>query len=228
MSSNLLKLCALVFEDADLEEAVPNLVSSMRLFSGQMCMAPSRVYVHEETASDFIKQYRPWSARRSNSVREGKNQGGNLVLGGGDEEQSNGHHKGYYIAPTISIDTPEDARIVKEEIFGSVVSLNTFTDEDDVLAKANDTEYGLYASVYTRVTGRALRFAKRPGAGAVGVHCTSPANAMDLPFGRYRASGKGRERMLDSMEHYLETKTVLIKTGCGSRLILLRSKQSNE
>lgn len=102
---------------------------------------------------------------------------------------------------------------MKEEIFGSVVSINTFKTDDEVLRLANDTEYGLFASVYTKDLDRAVKFARGLEAGNVGVNCTSPIVAHDLAFGGWKGSGQGREGIVDSLDHYLEHKTVIIKTG---------------
>jgi aldehyde dehydrogenase (NAD+) len=82
---------------------------------------------------------------------------------------------------------------MKEEVFGPVVNINIFSSEDEALAKANGTEYGLYAAVYTKKIDRALRVAKGLEAGTVGVNCTSPTGAPDMPFGSWKASGIGRE-----------------------------------
>lgn len=108
---------------------------------------------------------------------------------------------------------------MKEEIFGSVISINSFKTDEEALKKANDTEYGLYASVYTKSLDRALAFAKGFEAGNVAVNCTSPRNAMDLAFGGWKGSGQGREGIVDSLDHYLEHKTVIIKTGQMEGLI---------
>ena len=103
---------------------------------------------------------------------------------------------------------------MKDEIFGSVVSINTFDTDEEALRRANDTEYGLYASVYTKDLDRALKYARGLEAGNVGVNCTSPmGNASDLGFGGWKGSGQGREGIVDSLDHYLEHKTVVIKTG---------------
>jgi aldehyde dehydrogenase (NAD+) len=99
-----------------------------------------------------------------------------------------------------------------EEVFGPVVNINIFKTEEEVMAKANDTEYGLYAAVFTKNIDRAMRFAKGLEAGTVGVNCTSPTNGTDSPFGGYKGSGLGREGLpLYSMDNFLETKSVLIK-----------------
>jgi len=89
--------------------------------------------------------------------------------------------------------------------------INTFTSEEEVLKLANDTEYGLYASVYTKDISRALRFAKQLESGMVGVNCTSPTMAFDLPFGGQKQSGEGRESSLKSLHSWTQLKTVMIK-----------------
>ena len=136
-------------------------------------------------------------------------QSGNLVIGGSAPSD----REGYYIQPTVFTNTPEDAQIMKEEVFGPVVNINVFKTEGEVLAKANDTEYGLYAAVYTRDISRALRFAKGLEAGTVGVNCTSPTTGVnDTPFGGYKCSGTGREgEPFYSLSNFLETKSVIIK-----------------
>jgi len=120
---------------------------------------------------------------------------------------------GYFISPTIFTNTPEDAQIMKGEIFGPVVNINVFSSEEDVLAKANDTEFGLYASVFTKDINRALKFVKSMEAGTVGVNCSSPFIGVDMPFGGYKGSGIGREGYGAewSMSEFLETKSVMIK-----------------
>ncbi|KAI2786468.1 Retinal dehydrogenase 1 [Penicillium oxalicum] len=221
---------AIIFPDANLEKAVQETRHSIQFNSGQVCVANSRIYVHESIAPQFIEQFRKsFSQIKSGDpllpetnhgpqadaiqykqvqsyIEEGKKVG-KMVLGSEPSE----HTKGYFIQPTVFVETPEDSKIMKEEIFGPVVNINTFTDEDDVIARANDTEYGLYASVYTRDISRALRVAKRLESGNVGVNCTSPTAAPDMPFGGYKASGTGREGWTVSIENYLEVKTVFIK-----------------
>jgi aldehyde dehydrogenase (NAD+) len=224
---------AIVFDDADLEVAVADTQFSIQMNSGQMCMANSRVYVQDTIAEKFHALFKTKfssSAVLGDPMHPNTNHGpqadkiqhesvrryievgkeeGTLVLGG--EDSSN--ETGYFIKPTIFADAPEDARIVKEEIFGPVVVINVFTTEEEVMAKANNSEYGLYASVYTKNLDRAMRFAKGLEAGTVGVNCTSPTTAKDLPFGGYKGSGIGREGLLCSMDNFLETKSVMIKTG---------------
>ena len=128
--------------------------------------------------------------------------------------------KGYFVKPTIFTDAPESASIVKEEIFGPVVVINTFKNEDEAIEKANDSEYGLYASVFTKDIDRAIRVVKALESGTVSVNCASPSGAAGFPFGGYKASGVGREGGLYSLKTFSETKTVIIKVSdyAGSSL----------
>ncbi|KAF7718722.1 Uncharacterized protein PECH_004296 [Penicillium ucsense] len=221
---------AIIFPDANLEKAVEDTKRGIQFNSGQVCMANSRIYVHDSIASEFIEMFKKtFSQVKSGDpllpetnhgpqadaiqykqvqsyIEEGKKVG-KMILGSEPSEHSNG----YFIQPTVFVETPEDSKVMKEEIFGPVVNINTFTDEDDVVARANDTEYGLYASVYTKDVNRALRMAKKLESGMVGVNCTSPTSAQDMPFGGYKASGTGREGWTVSIENYLEVKSVFIK-----------------
>ncbi|KAH6972074.1 aldehyde dehydrogenase domain-containing protein [Ilyonectria sp. MPI-CAGE-AT-0026] len=223
---------AVVFGDADLECAAKATAYSIQWNSGQVCMANSRVYVHVSVADRFLGLFKeafksvklgdPLSPETTHGpqadhvqfdivqkyVEIGKKDG-RLALGGEVPSDLNG----YFIQPTIFVETPENSQIMKDEVFGPVVNINVFTDEDEVIRLANATEYGLFAAVYTKDIDRAMRFAKSLEAGTVGINCTSPASAFDLPFGGYKASGVGREGIHDSLDNYLETKTVLLRVG---------------
>jgi len=190
----------IIFADADLSKAVPSAAFSILMNSGQACVASSRVYVHADIAEQFTEAMKgamqqmgqsddPLNAAAMRGPQVDKLQFNRImdffayakenkldIPLGGDKERENG----YYIAPTIIKNAPEDSRVMKEEIFGPVVCINTFTDEDEVLKRANDTEYGLYASLFTRDISRALRIAKKLEAGSVGVNCSSPTMAWDM------------------------------------------------
>jgi aldehyde dehydrogenase (NAD+) len=223
---------AVIFEDADLEEAVKQTAYSIQSNSGQVCMANSRIYVQDTVAEKYTQMFKeqwqkvamgdPMDKSTEHGpqadeiqyktvlkyLESGKQSGGELILGGSAPSD----REGYYIQPTIFRNTPEDAKIMKEEIFGPVVNINIFKTEEEVLQKANDTEFGLYASVFSKNIDRALRFAKGLEAGTVGVNCTSPTTGKDMPFGGYKASGSGREgEPFYTLENFLETKSVLIK-----------------
>ncbi|KAJ5929004.1 hypothetical protein N7466_007960 [Penicillium verhagenii] len=221
---------AIIFPDADIQQAVEETKYSIQWNSGQVCMANSRIYVHESVASEFIERFRKsFSDIRSGDpllpetnhgpqadevqfkqvqtyIEEGRKVG-KLVLGGTENDPQ----EGLFVHPTVFLETPEDARVMKEEIFGPVVHINTFRDENDALGKANNSEFGLYAAVYTKDISRALRIAQKLDSGTVGVNCTSPSGARDMPFGGYKASGLGREGWTVSLDNYLEVKSVLIK-----------------
>ena len=196
-----------IFDDADLAKAVPAAAFSVLMNSGQACIASSRVYVHEKIAEQFVEALKGAMTQMGTSgdpLAEGtmrgpqadklqfdrvnmfldaaKKDGIQTALGGSKESKD-----GLFIEPTIYTNVPEDHRVMKEEIFGPVVCVNTFTDEEEVLKRANDTEYGLYGSVFTQDIGRALRVAKGLESGTVGVNCTSPTIAADMPFGGYKA-----------------------------------------
>jgi len=226
---------AIIFDDADIENAVADTQYSIKWNAGQVCMANSRIYVQDTIADKFIALFKEKygevkvgdptdpdtthgpqadEAQYKNVLRyiEMGKQSGELVLGGHDHQPQ--EESGYFIPPTIFTNTPEGAQIMQEEVFGPVVNINVFSTEEDVLVKANNTEFGLYAAVYTKDINRALRFAKGLEAGTVGVNCTSPTTSADTPFGGYKSSGIGREGTPRySMEAFLETKAVLIKLG---------------
>ncbi|RAK86199.1 betaine-aldehyde dehydrogenase [Aspergillus costaricaensis CBS 115574] len=223
------KTPAIIFPDADLESAAAQTSFSIQIFSGQTCNANSRIYVHESVADKFLGLFKSMFGaavlgnpldnettlgpqvdqvqyERVKSYLLAGEKEGELTLGGDAKN-------GYFIKPTVFENTPEDAQIMKEEIFGPVVVINTFRTEEEVLAKANDSEYGLYAAVFTRDIDRAVRVSKLLEAGTVGVNCTSPCMPKDMPFGGFKGSGMGRESFLHSMDGYLETKAILIQAG---------------
>ncbi|CAD0110819.1 unnamed protein product, partial [Aureobasidium uvarum] len=225
-----------VFEDADLEQAVPSAAISILYMSGQVCIASSRLYVQSSIADVFQEKLTECIKAMSANPPEGinplspeakhspqvdkaqfdnilrylelaKESGGEIVLGG--KKQTD---KGYFIEPTIVRNPDHNSRISKEEIFGPVLCFNTFEDEDEVMQRANDTEYGLFASVYTKDLSRALRIAKRFESGMVGVNTTSPmANALDMPFGGWKASGDGVDLSKAALDIWTQMKSIYIK-----------------
>lgn len=219
----------IIFNDADIDAAVRETQFSIQLISGQTCMANSRIYVQGTIAESFIEKFKAafTSARLGDPTDPQVNHGpqadkiqhatvlryielgkktGKLVT----DEQS---VSGLIIKPTIFTDVPEDAQIMKEEIFGPVVIINTFDTEAEAVANANNTEHGLYAAVYTKDLDRAMRVASRLEAGTVGVNCTGPTKGDDMPFGGQKASGVQKESYIHSIETFMETKSVLIKVA---------------
>lgn len=224
----------LVFEDANVEAAAEDTARSLILNSGQICMASGRIYVQgsvvEKFTSAFVKVFS--AARKGdpllseteqgpqadelqfNRVRgfiaAAISEGSGTLLTGGKATQEDGKG-GYFIEPTVFSNVPESARTQREEIFGPFANINTFQTESEAISLANATEYGLYASVYTKDLSRALRVAKAFESGVVGVNCTSPTSPHDMPFGGCKSSGQGREGFGYSLSEYLEVKSVLMK-----------------
>ena len=232
------KTPAIIFDDADLSVAVPATQFSIQWNSGQICMANSRIYVQEGIAEKFKEEFKKVfiNAKIGDPLDKNTNHGpqadkiqfntitkfieagkkeAKLLVGGERVGE-----KGYFVKPTIFADAPESSSIVKEEIFGPVVVINTFKNEDEAIEKANDSEYGLYASVFTKDIDRAIRVVKALESGTVSVNCASPSGAAGFPFGGYKASGVGREGGLYSLKTFSETKTVIIKVSdyAGSSL----------
>ncbi|KAL2824348.1 aldehyde dehydrogenase domain-containing protein [Aspergillus cavernicola] len=221
---------ALIFDDADLESAAQQTQFSIQMQSGQACMANSRVYVQESVAEKFLALFKEKfgaGARLGNPLEPATSHGPQvdvlqyervksyLSIGEKDGKLSMGGdaRDGYFIKPTVFENVPEDSRLAKEEVFGPVVVINTFKTEDEAIEKANASEFGLYASVFTKDIDRAVRASKLLEGGTVGVNCTSPTFALDMPFGGFKMSGIGREGYAHSLDNYLETKTILIKTS---------------
>ncbi|OQE11063.1 hypothetical protein PENVUL_c003G05235 [Penicillium vulpinum] len=215
---------AIIFEDADLETAVAQTQFSIQFSSGQVCAANSRIYVHESVAKQFIKLFREKLAAvwmgdpldpatshgpqidllQYNRIKEYLDIGekyGTLSLGGDAND-------GFFVRPTIFEGVAEDLRLMQEEVFGPVVAINTFSTETEAIEKANDSEFGLYAAVFTKDIDRAIRLPKALDAGTVGVNCTSPTSAKDAAFGGFKMSGNGREGFLYSLDSFLETKSI--------------------
>lgn len=220
---------AIVFEDANLQSAAAQTMFSIQVNSGQVCSANSRIYVHESIKDEFMIYFKAMFASAKmgdpldpttqhgpqvdylqyNRVKEylavGENEG-KLTLGGDADD-------GFFVKPTIFEELAENSRVMKEEIFGPVVAVQSFRTEEEVIQRANDTEFGLLASVFTKDLDRAIRLSKALQAGTVAVNCTSPSYAKDAAFGGYKMSGSGREGLLYSIENFLQTKTILIKSA---------------
>lgn len=236
---------AVVFADADIGRAAVETAYSALWHSGQTCMASSRVLVQEEVVGRFVKAFGEAAARRKMGdptvsgtdqgpqadraqfetvrryVEDGEKSGGDSLAW---ERGLPAEHGEFFVSPTIFLDQPEGAKVLKEEIFGPVVCINKFKTEEEALRLANDTEYGLYASIYTKDIDRAMRFAKGFESGMVGVNCTSPTGAFDMPFGGYKQSGVGRESLLLSLEDWTEQKSVYIKVDGLVDAASLRAK----
>jgi aldehyde dehydrogenase (NAD+) len=198
------------------------------LNQGQCCCAGSRVFVQKSKHDEFLEKLQKLTAKRKvgdpfaadteqgpqvdqaqfdkilSYIDKGKNEGATCVAGGkrvGD--------KGYFIAPTIFDNVKDEMAIATDEIFGPVLSVLTFEDEEDMIRRANNTFYGLAAAVWTRDVSRAHLFAKRVRAGTIWVNCYDVFDAA-APFGGFKMSGYGRELGEEGLRAYTESKTVTI------------------
>ncbi|RLV59250.1 aldehyde dehydrogenase [Parashewanella curva] len=199
---------------------------------GEVCTCPSRLFVHEDIYSKFIEKVieRSKAIKRGNPldtdtmvgaqasqeqydkimgyIKIGREEGAEVLLGGEAESLDSEHSNGFYIKPTLLKGT-NDMRIFQEEIFGPVISLCTFKDEDEVIELANSSEFGLGAGVWTRDMNLAYRMGRKIEAGRIWTNCYHmyPAHAA---FGGYKKSGVGRETHKMALEHYQQTKNLLV------------------
>jgi len=222
----------IVFEDADLDAAVEGLFESKYRNAGQMCISTNRLYVHQAVLEPFTEKL--IERLKRTKVGDGREKGveigplvdeaalkgvmahiedakekGAKVLYGGERLTEGEYAKGFFLQPTVLSDVKDDMRIVREETFGPVLPIIPFTDEAEVIRKANDTIYGLAAYVYTQNLSRSVRVAEALEYGIVGVNDGAPTQTQ-APFGGFKQSGIGREGGHYAMDEFLEVKFVSI------------------
>ncbi|WP_109529517.1 MULTISPECIES: aldehyde dehydrogenase [Nocardia] len=221
------KSAAVILDDADLNHVLQSLPMGGCLQSGQACIALTRVLVsrkrHDEVVAALAAAYsalpigNPWEPtnflgplagerhldRVLGYIAEAEAEGAKVVVGGGRPE---GLDHGYFVAPTLIDGVRNDMRIAQEEVFGPVISVITYEDEDEAVAIANDSIYGLSGAVYTEDLDRGYALAQRIRTGTVSVN----GSVIDftLPFGGYKQSGVGREGGVEGLEEFFEIKTV--------------------
>ncbi|OUR62841.1 aldehyde dehydrogenase [Colwellia sp. 39_35_sub15_T18] len=218
-------------EDAYLSKCIEGAILAY-FNQGEVCTCPSRLLIQEDAYPKFLEMMieRTKAIKRGNPLDTetmvgaqvskaqfdkilsyidiGKNEGAQVLMGGEIEQVSSNINDGYYIQPTLLKGT-NDMRVFQEEIFGPVISVTTFKDEAEALAIANDSEFGLGAGVWTRDTNLAYRMGRKIQAGRVWTNCYHlyPAHAA---FGGYKKSGIGRENHKMALEHYQQTKNLLV------------------
>lgn len=226
------KSANIVFDDADIEQAVKGAVSGIFAAAGQSCQAGSRLLLQEGIHDDFVRQLvalaakaklgdpadlstqigpiatRPQFEKILRYLEIAKAEGANCVLGGKTRPDLG---QGQFIEPTIFTGVDNRMRIAQEEIFGPVLCVIPFKDENEAICIANDSPYGLAGGVWTRSLQRALAVTEKLKAGTVWVN-NYRATSFTAPFGGYKRSGVGRESGLDAVRDYLETKCVWIST----------------
>ncbi len=216
----------IVFDDADIDAAVDGAMLAKMRNIGEACTAANRFLVHADVAQEFSDKLAQRMgamvvgngledgvtvgplitakavAKVTELVDDAKERGATVMCGG-----SAGDGEGFFYPPTVLTGVPADADLVREEIFGPVAAIQTFTDEQDAIDRANDTEYGLASYFFTRDFSRVMRVSEGLDYGMVGVNQGIISNPA-APFGGVKASGYGREGGFEGIEEYLETKYV--------------------
>ncbi len=219
----------IVFADADMDEAIEGCHLGLFFIQGQACCAGSRLFVEEKIYDQFVERSVARASRRTvgnpldakteqgpqideiqfekvmSYIDSGKREGAELLTGGERVGDS-----GYFIQPTVFANVQDEMKIAREEIFGPVMSIIKFRDIDEVIARANNTTYGLAAAVWTRDIGKVHSIANNVRAGTIWVNCFDVFDAA-APFGGFKQSGIGREMGEYALQQYTEVKTVTIK-----------------
>lgn len=233
------KSANIVFPDANLQDAASGVVAGIFAASGQTCIAGSRLIVHRSVHDEMVNRLIDLgrTARLGDPMEEtthiapistlaqrakilagiaaARAEGAECVLGGGVPDAP-GLAKGWFVEPTIFTNTHNAMRIAREEVFGPVLSVIPFEDEEEAFAIANDSPYGLAAGLWTTDIRRALDGAARIQAGTIWVNTYRTVSYM-APFGGYKRSGLGRENGQESIAEFLQTKSVMVNFASGPK-----------
>ncbi len=224
----------IVFDDADVDAALPFIVNAIVQNSGQTCSAGSRLLVQRGLYEPLLKRLgQAFSALRAGPpeldldlgplirqtqlervrgfLEDVRRDGLPIVAQGQVVSQASQH--GYYAAPTLVRDVPPQHRLAQEEVFGPVLAAMAFDDEDDAVRLANGTAFGLVAGVWTRDGARQLRMARRVKAGQIFINNYGAGGGVELPFGGVKSSGYGREKGFEALLGFTTLKTVAIRHG---------------
>ena len=228
----------IVFADAKIDDAVNGAVSGIFAATGQTCIAGSRLLlqdtIHDEVVEKLVKlaktarmgdpqsfdtqvgpvTTRPQYDKVLGYIDIAKAEGAELLMGGGAATRPE-CGTGWFVEPTVFAGVKNSMRIAQEEVFGPVLSIIKFRDEDEAVAIANDVRFGLGSGVWTGDIGRALRMSERIQAGTVWVNTYRAVSYMS-PFGGYKDSGLGRESGIDAIHEYLQVKSTWINTGAAT------------
>jgi acyl-CoA reductase-like NAD-dependent aldehyde dehydrogenase len=223
----------IVFEDADLEAAVENAVNCLYHNSGQSCASPGRFYVHDALYDEFARRFvdkskqfvvgdpadsrttiGPMASAEQRDrveyyIEAGKKEGATLLLGG-QRPTSPPLSKGFYVSPTVFTNVTQEMKIAREEIFGPVACILKFSSDEEALTKANDSPYGLCASVWTKNTARGLKLANRLRAGTVWVNQHMKLDDT-TPWGGVKQSGVGKESGVYGLAGFTDLKLVCVE-----------------
>ncbi len=223
----------IVFEDAKLNDAVSAAMVANFYTQGEVCTNGTRVFVHESIYDEFVVQLKTRTEKlvigdpldentqigaliskehesKVLSAIENAKMSGATLLTGGYKVTDNGLEKGNFVVPTVFIDCDDEMSHVQQEIFGPVMSVLKFSDEAEVIQRANDTDYGLAAGVFTQSLSRAHRVIHNIQAGICWVNAWGDSPA-EMPVGGYKQSGIGRENGVETLKHYTQTKSVLVQ-----------------
>lgn len=225
----------IIFDDADIENAISAAINANFYSTGQICSNGTRVFVHSGIKEEFLKRLAertktailgdpldeatsigPLVSRQQldkvmHYLKVGEDEGARLVCGG-NAAKVDSFPDGYFVEPTVFADVSDDMTIAREEIFGPVLSVLDFDDETDVVDRANDTEFGLAAGVFTRDIQRAHRVIDRLQAGTCWIN-TYNLTPIEMPFGGYKKSGIGRENGHAAIDYYSQIKSVYVEMG---------------
>lgn len=225
----------IVFSDADIDDAVSAALLGNFYTQGEVCSNGTRVFVEEEIHAEFISRLKNRTEKMVigdpldpathvgtliseehmskvlGYVDSGLAEGAELLTGG-KRVTRDGLDAGFFVEPAIFDGCTDDMAIVREEIFGPVMTVLTFENEDEAVARANDTEFGLAAGVFTKDLERAHRVVAAIQAGTIWIN-TYNLTPIEMPFGGYKQSGIGRENSLAAIDHYTQRKSVYVATG---------------